>query len=257
VVADDVSIQLLAVAESAHAARQAVDSLPLHQHDEAAFNVRLLVTELVGNSIRHAGLSSADSIVLRLRLSDDLLRAEVTDRGPGFQRPSSDDAAGHGLQLVDALADRWGAHPTPDKDGWLVWFEIDLRGSEPSAPTGTAPARVTQIQTERVTEQAIIVVPSGELDVALAPELYEAIQDAFAVVASVVVDLSEVDFIDSSIVAVITMASGDVARREAGTQLVIVSPPGSRPRRVLDLVRAEGFVRLCDDRTVALDSIGW
>jgi hypothetical protein len=127
-VVPDISIQLPPVA-AARAAREAVDGLPLHEHDEAAFNVRLLVAELVGNSVGDTSLGSADSITLGFRLSDDLVRVEVTHRGPGFQRPSLNGptgTAGHGLHLVDALADRWGTQPTPHKDGWLVWFELDL-----------------------------------------------------------------------------------------------------------------------------------
>jgi hypothetical protein len=54
----------------------------------------------------------------------------VTDRGPGFTRPVFDGppsgTGGRGLCLVDALADRWGAGPTPGHDGWLVWFELDV-----------------------------------------------------------------------------------------------------------------------------------
>jgi anti-sigma regulatory factor (Ser/Thr protein kinase) len=139
VVPDDVSIQLAPVTDSARAARRAVDALPLHEHTEAAFNARLLVTELVGNSVRHAGLSAADSITLELRLSDRLLRVEVTDQGAGFQRPSFDgqpssEAGGHGLFLVDALADRWGTQPTPHKNGWIVWFEIDVPSSPDTRP---------------------------------------------------------------------------------------------------------------------------
>ena len=125
----DLSIQLPR-ADPARAAREAVDGLPLDEHDEAAFNVRLLVAELVGNSVRHAGLGSADSITLGFRRRDGLLRVEVTDRGPGSQRPSFNGpaaTAGRGLHLVDALADRWGTQPAPHKDGWLVWFEIDLK----------------------------------------------------------------------------------------------------------------------------------
>ena len=125
----DISIQLPPGADPARAAREAVDGLPLHEHDEAAFNVRLLVAELVGNSVRDASLGSAESITLGFRLSDDLVRVEVTHCGPGFQPPSLNGpagTAGHGLHLVDALADRWGTQPAPHKDGWLVWFELVL-----------------------------------------------------------------------------------------------------------------------------------
>jgi anti-anti-sigma factor len=104
---------------------------------------------------------------------------------------------------------------------------------------------------------SIIVIPLGELDLAFAPRLAEALEEVLAAYGSVVLDLGEVDFIDSSIISVITTASRDVARREAGTQLVVVSPPGSHPRRVLDMVGADAFVRLFDDRSSAVASIGW
>lgn len=55
----------------------------------------------------------------------------------------------------------------------------------------------------------------------------------------------------------IVVASDDVARRKHGNQFVVASPPGSHPRRVLDLVDADQFIRLSDDRAAALASIGW
>ena len=127
--AHDVSLLLPASVESARAARHAVDELRFDQHQDAVFNLRLLITELIGNSVRHAGLSSADTIVLEIEIRPDEIRAQVTDRGPGFNRPEFDappsGTGGRGLYLVDALADRWGAEPTPQHDGWLVWFELD------------------------------------------------------------------------------------------------------------------------------------
>ena len=103
---------------------------------------------------------------------------------------------------------------------------------------------MTEIQTEHVTEQALIVHPRGELDVASVPALRDAIDAALGRAASVILDLSDVGFIDSSIVSVIVVASADVARRKHGNQFVVASPPGSHPRRVLDLVDADQFIRL-------------
>jgi len=116
---------------------------------------------------------------------------------------------------------------------------------------------MTEIRTEQVAKHALVITPSGELDLASVPALREAIDTALASVASVVLDLSGVSFIDSSIIGVIATASRDVARREAGAQRVVASLLGSRPRRVLDMVNAETFLRLYDDRTAALASIGW
>lgn len=124
----EVSLLLPASLESPHAARHTVDELGLDHDQEAAFNLRLLITEVVGNSVRHAGLTPADTIIFELQLSSTLVRVQITDRGPGFIRPTIDEpptgTSGRGLFLVDALADRWG---TESNDAQVsVWFEIDL-----------------------------------------------------------------------------------------------------------------------------------
>jgi anti-sigma regulatory factor (Ser/Thr protein kinase) len=89
--------------------------------------LRLLVTELVTNSVRHGGLAEDDSIELSVRRAEDRIRVAVTDPGAGFRpatpaRPDADRPAGWGLYLVDRLADRWGV--TSDGET-RVWFELD------------------------------------------------------------------------------------------------------------------------------------
>jgi anti-anti-sigma factor len=102
-----------------------------------------------------------------------------------------------------------------------------------------------------------LVIAGGELDLASAGHLRDAIEEALSAAASVIVDLTDVVFIDSAIVGVIATASNDVARREAGAQIVVVSPPDTNPRRVLNMVQADAFVRICDDRASALRSTDW
>src|SRR5690349_19118835 len=46
--------------------------------------VCLLTSEVVTNSIRHAGMDESARIVLAARLTDDWVRIEVRDPGPGF-----------------------------------------------------------------------------------------------------------------------------------------------------------------------------
>jgi len=127
----EMTLRLAATVESVRAARHAVDAIDqLNGFDEAAFNTRLLVTELVGNSVRHAGLDPADIITLDLEVRPGTVRVDVRDPGPGFSRPSFDDqpplgTSGRGLYLVDALADRWGVSRTPGGEA-RVWFEIDI-----------------------------------------------------------------------------------------------------------------------------------
>jgi anti-sigma regulatory factor (Ser/Thr protein kinase) len=85
--------------------------------------LRLLVTELVTNSVKHTAAKTVELTVLVGRSS---VRTEVTDGGSGFDpaqtgSPSSDHT-GWGLFLVERLAERWGV----DKDGSAtkVWFEL-------------------------------------------------------------------------------------------------------------------------------------
>ena len=100
-----------------------------------------------------------------------------------------------------------------------------------------------------------MVAPSGELDVASAVELVDALDAAFATVPTVVLDLSEVTFIDSSIVGAVASTSRAVAGLP-DARFVVVSPPGSRPRRVFEMVDAEQVATLYDDRSAALTSTG-
>lgn len=90
-----------------------------------AETVRLLVSELVTNSVKHGGAGPQDSIDLALTASAGMVRVEVGDGGPGFEpKTSRTEPGGFGLMLVDQLADRWGIEGEPRP---FVWFEIDRR----------------------------------------------------------------------------------------------------------------------------------
>ena len=134
--------RVLAVApEAAAEARQALDELSAHLPDGRMRDVRLLVSELVTNAVRHANLARGDTIDLVVELVDHRLRVEVRDPGGGFvpSAPSPDPArpSGWGLYLVAELADRWGVD---SDDATLVWFELDRR----AAAAGAAAPRVDE-----------------------------------------------------------------------------------------------------------------
>jgi len=107
-------------------ARHAVDGLDTALDDETVATVRLLVSELVTNSVRHGRPDESGHIELSLSATRDSVRVEVADVGAGFTpRPrveGQDEASGWGLHLVDALSHRWG---TERERGMLIWFEID------------------------------------------------------------------------------------------------------------------------------------
>ena len=114
--------------EAAAEARHALADFALDDGRER--DVRLLVSELVTNAVRHANLAPGDVILLVIDLEDSVLRVEVHDPGGGFipRAPAPDPArpSGWGLYLVEELADRWGVD---SDDSTLVWFELDRRAA--------------------------------------------------------------------------------------------------------------------------------
>jgi serine/threonine-protein kinase RsbW len=118
--------ELAITPESAAEARHMLDVLAGELPDGRIRDVRLLVSELVTNAVRHANLMPGDVIGLVVDVSNRTLRVEVHDPGGGFvpSAPSPDPArpSGWGLYLVAELADRWGVDSA---DRTLVWFELD------------------------------------------------------------------------------------------------------------------------------------
>lgn len=106
-------------------ARGAVEGLARELRPGEFHALQLLVSELVTNSVRHAGLDREEWIGLRVDVRPGAVRGTVTDAGPGFdpprRRPRPGEESGWGLFLVERLADRWGV----DRDGRTrVWFEL-------------------------------------------------------------------------------------------------------------------------------------
>jgi anti-sigma regulatory factor (Ser/Thr protein kinase) len=107
-------------------ARRSLDALRSMVSLEQLDDVRLVVSELVTNSVLHAGLSGEDAVTLAVEVLPDRIRIEVTDRGHGFTDQPEDIAEGHGhgLIIVEQLADRWG---TDRGSETKVWAEFALR----------------------------------------------------------------------------------------------------------------------------------
>jgi anti-sigma regulatory factor (Ser/Thr protein kinase) len=121
-----VEMHLERTPDSAAEARRALSEIEAHVSARRLEDARLLVSELVTNAIRHAGLSDVDRITLILEVEDASLRIEVCDPGPGFElaEPTPDPArpSGWGLYLVRELSDRWGFERDEQT---RVWFELD------------------------------------------------------------------------------------------------------------------------------------
>jgi anti-sigma regulatory factor (Ser/Thr protein kinase) len=120
---DTIDVRLNGGPEAPSKARRELGRLKGDLDPPLMETMRLLVTELVTNSVKHA---SAEAVSLRVLVGRQAVLVEVTDHGPGFEhRPRRRNDArdsGWGLFLVERLAHRWGV----GKDGpeTRVWFEL-------------------------------------------------------------------------------------------------------------------------------------
>ena len=113
-------------AEAGSAARQAVlaanGAVPHSVRDD----VLLLVTELVTNAVRHAGVGKDRSLHVKVRRHERRLRVDVVDPGDGFDLaphgPVPRGTGGFGLLLVERIAESWGV--ARGEGGTCVWFEL-------------------------------------------------------------------------------------------------------------------------------------
>ena len=123
-------VQLARDPDSAAEARRALGEVADHLSPRRLEDARLLVSELVTNAIRHAGLGDDDVILLVVVTGERALRIEVCDPGRGFEvsepEPDPTRPSGWGLYLVRELSDRWGVDRSVDT---RVWFELDCEAA--------------------------------------------------------------------------------------------------------------------------------
>ena len=124
------SLRLAFHGASVRAARDRIkgalrDRCPDSHLDDA----RLVISELVANSLRYAEPLDDQTITVGWSLRPDVLRVSVTDGGsmssvPTPRRPEELATGGRGLKIVQAIAERWGV----DRNGrgTTVWAELAL-----------------------------------------------------------------------------------------------------------------------------------
>jgi anti-sigma regulatory factor (Ser/Thr protein kinase) len=122
----EIDITLTASPEAVGRARHALDGIAGTIPRPLLEDLRLMVSELVTNSVRHAGLDREDPIRLLVAVKERSIRVEVVNPGRGFHAPGIQptlyQTSGWGLFLVSRLADRWGID---ERGGTRVWFEVD------------------------------------------------------------------------------------------------------------------------------------
>jgi anti-sigma regulatory factor (Ser/Thr protein kinase) len=114
--------------DAAAEARRAIANLRADLDPPLMETLRLLVTELVTNSVRH---TECDSLTLRVAIGKAAVLTEVADEGPRFDAEAAVDAehpdtrgtdTGWGLFLVQRLAKDWGVKD--EGQSKRVWFEL-------------------------------------------------------------------------------------------------------------------------------------
>jgi serine/threonine-protein kinase RsbW len=111
--------------DAAAQAREALDPLAGDVPFDVLEDARILVSELVTNSVRHGRPGPDGAIELRVERRSRLLRLEVIDAGggsaPAVQPRDPARPSGWGLYLVEQLAARWGSSTDA---GTRVWCEL-------------------------------------------------------------------------------------------------------------------------------------
>jgi len=119
-----VALTVAADRQAPAAARNAIGAgLAGRVADDVLRDARLLVSELVTNSVRHAVLAADGVVRISADVSGGILRLNVDDAGTSgtiAARPPTPEG-GFGLHLVEGLAHRWGV----TREGFTsVWVEL-------------------------------------------------------------------------------------------------------------------------------------
>ena len=94
---------------------------------------------------------------------------------------------------------------------------------------------------------------SGEVDVSNASEIARAFEDLSQVSLGMVVDLRELVYLDSSGISLLHDLA--LRMRQRWTRLVVVSPPSSPPRRVLELTALDSHTLILDELEPAIETL--
>lgn len=104
------------------------------QPGTVADDCELAASELVTNAVTaSAGLPFAALVGLLIAADNNRLYILVMDAStqPPKRQPRDDDALdGRGLQLVEALSDRWGWCAAPGQAGKITWAMLGINRQE-------------------------------------------------------------------------------------------------------------------------------
>jgi anti-anti-sigma factor len=93
-------------------------------------------------------------------------------------------------------------------------------------------------------EGSLVVHVSGEIDLSNAQELHRQLESRIGSHSRVIVNLADVEYLDSQGLRLIMQLCSKVDRDQ--TELSLVAPPGGVARQVLELARMHDYVEIRD-----------
>jgi anti-sigma B factor antagonist len=108
---------------------------------------------------------------------------------------------------------------------------------------------VGTVETERLGDSLWVLKLAGEHDLSTAPAIGEALRRIAECGKTVVVDLTQTSFIDSTVIGAL------VRHADRDETLLLVAPAAGRPRKVLDLVGMTPCMQAFETRDEALRAV--
>jgi anti-sigma regulatory factor (Ser/Thr protein kinase) len=105
----------------------AVDLVAHGVEQDRIDDITLVASELVGNAVRHAELSSDGELDVAWTVRPDevmLSVADCSEAEPRRRIVATDEPSGRGLAIVDVLSSSWGVEPV--RGGKRVWARVPL-----------------------------------------------------------------------------------------------------------------------------------
>jgi anti-anti-sigma factor len=194
---------------------------------EEAHDLVVAVSEAVTNVIEHAYTSTGGQVEVEASMWQGL--AQIVVRDCGRWRPSRPDEGGRGLRLMQGLVDDVDVASGPGGT------EIRLSRRLGRAPAGAGSVSVPDppaVSESRV--RVAVTQLTYDIDLSNATTLYSEMVDGISHDAiGLVVDLSDVRYIDSTGIRILHKLAGWLAQRRQ--ELRVVVPDDSPVRRVLTL----------------------
>lgn len=121
----------------ARARRWLLAQLPANEIGISSDDVSLIISEVVTNSVTHAGVDASRQLTLSAQPTSGGWRITVCDPGsdaePHLRTTSAWGAGGFGLQLVERLCTNWGTF-RDSQHATHLWFDLPLPGRSQAAP---------------------------------------------------------------------------------------------------------------------------